>query len=185
MQKEKPLQVNAAAATGSADISHSTQVCGWEATSSTPFYCSWPSNKAIGLYFTAYYGERITSSLPLNLAIGTDCTLSFDYIVTRDNDPFPFYPPKILVGLTENNNAAFGMPANANIIASVTPFSLDTDGVPNMQCYPENTAFHHFSEPFTYNGGGQLFLNVSGEPGLMQIPNTNIFISQSAPPIQT
>jgi len=145
-------------------------VCDWIPTFSSPYFCNKPDNNAIGLWINTNLTsngtgpedeERITSKDTLPLIPHRECTISFDYLVTNRSDPDQSVE-SIIIALTETN-ATGPLPGNATIIAQVNSPTVDYVGQQNFDCYQDNAVFQHYSGPFTYNGDGKVYLNVSGK----------------------
>ena len=168
--------------TGSADLNYpgSSQVCNWLRASSTPFYCSWPDNSAIGLLqsISSQHRERIVSENPLNLVPNTQYEISFDYIIaSSDSNDVPANPT-ILVGLTEDIEYTDLMPQSANLIVEFATQGTDAynqfDPMGGNSCYPEGISFRNYIGSFVYTGDNKLYLNIGGKPGSYIHPVYNV-----------
>ena len=136
-------------------------VCGWDKTESSPFYCNMPDNNSIGLIFTyttTFDEERVTSEAPLDLKVGSDYIISFDYHVTNE------VPEKLIVALTQTGTPG-PLPSNANIIAEISRPDVNTTNQINHECHEVGAVFEHYDGGFTYSGDGKLYLNISGKTG--------------------
>lgn len=137
-----------------------SDVCGWQSTNSSPFYCDGPDNNAIGLLFYTDSSEtdieRVTSRDLLSLDSNSFCRISFDYLVTNTT------LDKIIIALTQNKNNG-PLPTNAAVIAEISNPTLDYSPQGNNECYDSTEVFHHYSETFFFKGDEGLYLNISGE----------------------
>ncbi len=157
-------------ATSSTDFS---QVCYWDRTNSTPYYCAHPTDgNSIGLWLAQGDIERVTSENPISFTVGQEYYVSFDYHVTKLNySSTTSLPPQSLqVALTTTNTAGV-LPPTATIIAQINNPPIDNLSQNNHQCHEAGAVFHSFEGCFTYNGPGSEYLNLTG------VPSSNVTIS--------
>lgn len=143
----------------SLDVHNFKNVCGWENIQSSPFFCD-AGNNAIGMWFSSNDNERVTSSHPLNLTVGTRYNISFDYLVTNAS------PSKIILAMAESNTPT-GSPgaqleSTAAIIAEISNPGIVYIGQFNNKCYMPNHEFMSYSGTFSITDPIDQYLTITG-----------------------